>query len=63
MVYRGEERVGITLGSVDEGSVVSREARERIRPSAHIFVGEKAFWDGVARDGLPAHDRFSDGRG
>jgi len=63
MVYRGEERVGITLGTVDVGSVVGWEARDRIRPSAHIFVGEKAFWDEMARDGLPAHDRFSDGRG
>jgi hypothetical protein len=54
------EVIGLTLGSVDESSIVSENVKNALRVKAHIFASQKAWWFDL-KDGLPAHERFSGG--
>lgn len=51
------ERMAITVGSIDEGSVKGK----LMKPTGHIFLEEKAGWFDLPEDGLERFDRFSDG--
>ncbi|KAK3069130.1 hypothetical protein LTR53_012776 [Teratosphaeriaceae sp. CCFEE 6253] len=53
--------MGVTMGSIDEESLVSSEVREALRLRAHIFVSQKACWVEVAGDGVEVFERFSGG--
>jgi hypothetical protein len=51
------DSVSITLGSVDEGTIVSEEVRKGLTPFRHIFWSQKVFWF-EGNDGLLRFDRF-----
>lgn len=52
------EDIGLTLGTVDEGSVPDAEVKEGMKVQKHIFVSQKAWWYDVKKDGIPTHERF-----
>lgn len=58
LYHNSPEIVSLTVGTIDE-SDLSAEALEKLKPSHHIFVGEKAPWYDTAKDGLPCYDGFS----
>lgn len=59
MRYKNEPGVtGLTLGSVDEGSIVDSRVRSALSLKAHIFTSQKAWWFEL-KDGIPVHERFS----
>lgn len=51
--------VWMTLGSVDEGSMVNDEVRVALRVKEHIFVSQKVGWTEMAEDGAPRFARFT----
>lgn len=59
MRYKHEPEItGLTLGTVDESSIVEASVRSALCLKAHIFTSQKAWWFEV-KDGLPACERFS----
>lgn len=50
---------GLTLGTVDDESVTDEKVKEALKPTAHIFVSQKAWWVDVEKDGMPVHERFN----
>lgn len=45
MRYRHDpEVIGITLGTVDEGTIRDEEVRKALKPVSHIFVSQAPWW-------------------
>lgn len=58
--FAHEGVVHVTLGSVDEDSIVDAATKEAMRPQAQIFYSQRAWWDeGVTvGGGGRVHERF-----
>lgn len=50
--YCQPDKISITVGTIDENEV------EIPKPTAHIFLEEKARWFDVPNDGLNRYNRF-----
>ncbi|KAF2150803.1 hypothetical protein K461DRAFT_280820 [Myriangium duriaei CBS 260.36] len=60
MVYHAHPNyLGITVGSIDEDSLKSDEARNSVRPQTHIFGEQQAGWYDINKDGIHIWSRFS----
>lgn len=58
MRFRHEpEFTSLTLGSVDEDSILDAKCRAALGLAAHIFTTQMAWWN-TSEAGLPHHDRF-----
>ncbi|KAK3057335.1 hypothetical protein LTR09_001518 [Extremus antarcticus] len=59
MRYKHQPDVtGITLGSVDEQTILDERVKEALRPKARIFMEQNAWWFEPKDDGLRTHQRF-----
>jgi len=58
--FAHEGVVHVTLGSVDEDSIVDVATKEAMRPSAQIFYSQRAWWDEGVTVGETGrvHERF-----
>lgn len=60
MRFKHEPEVtSLTLGSVDEKSIVDSACKSALNLKAHIFISQKAWWCEV-EDDLPVHERFAE---
>lgn len=58
MMYKVQpDKISIAAGSIDEESVKG----VLVKPSEHIFLGEKAGWFEVGNDGLKRFEGFPEG--
>ncbi|KAK5128951.1 hypothetical protein LTR85_000284 [Meristemomyces frigidus] len=48
----------LAIGSADEASLTSEEAKAVFKPKQHIFVSQRVWWYDIAKDGTPFYDRF-----
>jgi hypothetical protein len=51
------DTIGITLGTVDENTILDDKVKKALEPSSHIFMSQNAWWCRL-NDGLPERDRF-----
>jgi hypothetical protein len=56
--HHDTDGIGITMGSIDEDSILNDEVKQAMKLQKHIFVSQNPWWYEI-KDGLPTHDRFS----
>lgn len=52
------DTVGLTLGTIDEATILDQEVREALKPRSQIFVSQQAGYCDMSKDDLPRHERF-----
>lgn len=57
--HNSRGRIGLCLGTVDEGSVLNQGVNDAMKPKEHIFVSQKVSWYDPRKGGIPCYDRFS----
>ena len=48
--------IGVTLGTIDEESILNDEVRKALEPKSHIFTSQKVWWCDTSN--LPERERF-----
>lgn len=53
------QKVGVTLGTIDEDSIASPIVKDLLKLDQHIFISQKVPWLNIDNDGVPKYARFT----